>query len=128
PLLKTAKLRSTASHLQCMLSVLDWTQMEDVTHRVTRLEVIEPGPRNPRRKLGRLDELAESLRAHGLLQPIVLRPTAGDRYEVVAGHRRLAAATQLGWTTIPAVVRSTAADEAYLLTLVENLQREDLSP
>ena len=62
------------------------------------------------------------------MQPLVVRPLRGGRYEIVAGHRRFAAAEMLGWTDIPAVVRSANADHAYLLTLVENLQRDDLSP
>ena len=75
-----------------------------------------------------IDELAESIRAHGLLQPIVVRPL-GTGYELIAGHRRLEAAQALGWTEIAAVVRDETDDnEAYILTLVENLQREDLSP
>src|SRR6266567_2193063 len=95
-----------------------------------RVDRIDPSPRNPRRRLGQLQELADSLREHGLLQPIVVRahPTSPDRYELVAGHRRLAAAQSLGWSNISAVVRSAESDEAYVLTLVENLQRQDLSP
>ena len=92
------------------------------------LASIDPSPRNPRQKLAGLDELSDSLRAYGLLQPIVVRPTGGDRYEIVAGHRRFAAARALGWTELPAVVRHAEQDQAYVLTLVENLQRDDLSP
>jgi ParB family transcriptional regulator, chromosome partitioning protein len=81
---------------------------------------------NTRRKLAQIDELAASLAAHGLLQPIVVCQVGGE-FEVVAGHRRLAAARSLGWQSIPAIVRSSN-DDAYLLTLVENLQRMDLTP
>jgi len=90
------------------------------------LEAIQPSPRNPRRRLPDITELAESIRAHGLLQPIVLRPVDGA-FEVVAGHRRLAAARALGWPEIPALVREANEVEAYVLTLVENLQRTDLT-
>ncbi len=90
------------------------------------LETIRPSPRNPRRRLLDIAELAESIRAHGLLQPIVLRPV-DESFEVVAGHRRLAAVRDLGWTDIPAVVREANEGEAFVLTLVENLQRSDLS-
>jgi ParB family chromosome partitioning protein len=83
--------------------------------------------RNPRRQLHGVEELAASLQTHGLLQPVVVRPT-GDLFELVAGHRRLAAVRHLGWQTIAAIVRPAEQDEAYLLTLVENLQREDLNP
>jgi ParB family chromosome partitioning protein len=91
------------------------------------LAAIRPSPRNPRRAAKHIDELAASLRAHGLLQPIVLR-RSGDEFEVVAGHRRLEAALSLGWTELPATIREAEPDDAYLLTLVENLQRESLSP
>jgi ParB/RepB/Spo0J family partition protein len=88
---------------------------------------IQPSLRNPRQRLGALDELAESLRAHELLQPIVVR-RRGAGYELIAGHRRYEAAKLLGWTEIAAVVRDETNDQAYILTLVEDLQREDLHP
>lgn len=91
------------------------------------LHQINASARNPRRTLSRLDELAASIADHGLLQPLVLRPLADGHYEIVAGHRRFAAVQSLGWSDVPAVIREAAADEAYLLTLVENLQRVDLS-
>lgn len=91
------------------------------------LAAISASQHNPRRKLHGIEELAESLQTYGLLQPVVVR-WAGERYELVAGHRRLAAARLLGWATIPGIVRPADEDEAYLLTLVENLQRENLSP
>ena len=91
------------------------------------VDLIEPSPRNPRNDLGAIDELAESMDAYGLLQPIVLRQV-GRRYEIIAGHRRFAAAKQLGWREISAVIRADDQDGAYILTLVENLQRDDLTP
>jgi ParB family transcriptional regulator, chromosome partitioning protein len=95
------------------------------TRRVS-LDRIQPSPRNPRRGLANVEELAASIRSYGLLQPVVLRPHNGS-YEVVAGHRRLAAVKELGWTEIPAVVREANDSDAFLMTLVENLQRSDLS-
>jgi ParB family chromosome partitioning protein len=91
------------------------------------VNTIQPSPRNPRQSLTGIDELAASIRAHGLMQPIVVRPVAKG-YELVAGHRRLEAVRSLGWTEITAIVRDENEDEAYILTLVENLQREDLTP
>ena len=90
------------------------------------LDAIQSSPRNPRRGLPNVDELADSIRVHGLLQPVVLRPFETG-FEVVAGHRRLAAVRTLGWSEILAVVRDADDGEAFLLTLVENLQRSDLS-
>lgn len=83
--------------------------------------------RNPRQRLHGIEDLAASLQTYGLLQPIVVR-RKGRKFELVAGHRRLEAARSLGWEYINAVVRRAGDDEAYLLTLVENLQRADLSP
>jgi ParB family chromosome partitioning protein len=91
------------------------------------LASIEVGGHNPRRSLGELDELAASIAEHGLLQPVVVRQT-GDRFELIAGHRRLEALRKLGRDHVPAIVRGADADQAYVLTLVENLQRVDLRP
>jgi ParB family transcriptional regulator, chromosome partitioning protein len=89
---------------------------------------IRPSPRNPRQRLEGLDELAASIAEHQLLQPVVVRRRGRDGYELIAGHRRLEAVKSLGWTEIPAVVRDETPAKAYILTLVENLQREDLTP
>jgi ParB family transcriptional regulator, chromosome partitioning protein len=94
---------------------------------------IRPNPYQPRREF-RADDLSEleaSLRVSGLLQPITVRKLASDSYELIVGERRLRAATKIGWTDIPAVVKdSKEVDERTLLTfaLVENLQRADLNP
>jgi len=104
---------------------LDTTTQLDVEH--VPLASIDISGRNPRRKLSDLDQLAESIQAHGLLQPVVVRPV-GDRYELIAGHRRLEALRRIGWERVPVVVRPADVDGAYLLTLVENLQRADLQP
>jgi ParB family transcriptional regulator, chromosome partitioning protein len=89
---------------------------------------IRPSAHNPRRAFDGIEELAASLADHGLLQPIVARRLGPNTYELIAGHRRLEAAKRLGWTAIAAVVRDETEDQAYILTLVENLQREDLKP
>jgi ParB family transcriptional regulator, chromosome partitioning protein len=90
-------------------------------------EIGESG-RNPRKQLGDMDELVASVDAYGLLQPIVLR-RKGRHYELIAGHRRLEAMRRLGWANAPAIVRSAGSDEdAFILLLVENLQRSDLRP
>ncbi|HKG93275.1 MAG TPA: ParB/RepB/Spo0J family partition protein [Gemmatimonadaceae bacterium] len=95
------------------------------------ISAVRPNPLQPRKEF-RPEELAEleaSIKATGLLQPVTVRPApAGKGYELVAGERRLRAATRLGWTEIPALVREV--DDRLLLTLalVENLQRADLNP
>lgn len=89
---------------------------------------IRPNPYQPRREFNEaeLAELQASLKASGLLQPITVRPsTAG--YELISGERRLRAATRLGWTDIPAIVRDVDDRTLLTLALVENLQRADLN-
>jgi len=90
---------------------------------------VRPNPYQPRRAFDEtaLSELAESLRSSGLLQPIVVRPANGG-YELIAGERRLRAADRLGWTEIGAVVREVDDRTLLTLALVENLQRDQLSP
>jgi ParB family chromosome partitioning protein len=72
--------------------------------------------------------LVESVRQHGILEPILLRSTDNDTYELVAGERRYRAAKEVGLDVIPAVVRQMTPDEALQIALVENLQREDINP
>lgn len=100
--------------------------------RMLEITGIRPNPFQPRRDF-RPDALAAleaSLKANGLLQPVTVRPLPGtvDRFELVAGERRLRAATRLGWTEIPALVRSVDDRTMLTLALVENLQRSDLNP
>lgn len=94
------------------------------------LDVLVPNPRQPRGHFedGPLQDLAQSLRQVGMLQPIVVRPSADGRYEIVAGERRYRAARIADFTRVPVVVRHTA--DAALLTeaLVENIHRADLTP
>jgi ParB family chromosome partitioning protein len=94
---------------------------------------IRPNPYQPRREFRSedLSELEASLKVSGLLQPITVRKVGSDSYELIVGERRLRAASKIGWTEIPAVVKeSKEVDERTLLTfaLVENLQRTDLNP
>ncbi len=93
------------------------------------LALIEPGPFQPRRRFNEasLQELAESVRVKGVLQPLLVRPK-GDGYELVAGERRFRAAQLAGLTEVPAIIREMSDQEALELALVENLQREDLNP
>jgi ParB family chromosome partitioning protein len=90
---------------------------------------IRPNPYQPRHVFDEaaLDELKESLRTSGLLQPVIVRP-AGDGYELIAGERRWRAAERLGWKEIGAVVREVDDRTLLTLALVENLQRDALSP
>jgi ParB family chromosome partitioning protein len=90
---------------------------------------VKPNPFQPRTRMdeGPLDELVASMQSSGLLQPVVVRPRNGG-YELIAGERRWRAATRLGWTKIPAVVKDVDDQTLLTLALIENLQRDDLSP
>jgi ParB family transcriptional regulator, chromosome partitioning protein len=94
------------------------------------VELIHPSPRQARRRFEQeaTAGLAESIRAQGLVQPVVLRPRSDGGYELIAGERRWRAAREAGVPALPAVVREADDREALLLGLVENVAREQLSP
>lgn len=93
------------------------------------LEAVRPNPFQPRREFEpeALAELAASIRAHGVLQPVVVR-TGAEGYELVAGERRWRASRLAGRETVPAVVREVPTERLREIALIENLQREDLNP
>lgn len=95
-----------------------------------RISEIEPNREQPRNDFNddALNELAESIRLHGVLQPLLVRPMPNGRYRIVAGERRWRACRIAGEETVPAIIREMSDGEAAELTLIENLQREDLSP
>ena len=106
------------------------TQARSDLHRIPIAE-IRPNPFQPRRAFApqELADLESSIRANGLLQPISVRPASnGTGYELIAGERRLRAATSIGWTEIQALVRELDDRALLTLALVENLQRTDLDP
>jgi ParB family chromosome partitioning protein len=94
------------------------------------LESIEAAHTQPRTDFdeGGLRELAESIEESGLIQPLVVRETDDDNYELIAGERRWRACKMVGLTDVPAVIKDVSDAEAYALALVENIQREDLNP
>lgn len=102
-----------------------------VADGVTEIELaaIRPNPDQPRKEFDqvRLEELAASIKEHGIVQPIVVRPR-GEGYEIVAGERRWRAAGLAGLEKVPALVREFSEAETMEIALIENLQREDLNP
>ena len=94
------------------------------------LEAIAPNPRQPRTRVDEaaLAALADSIRVSGLVQPVVVRPAGGGRYELIAGERRWRAARMAGLERMPALVREAEDRERLELALVENMMREDLNP
>jgi ParB family chromosome partitioning protein len=98
--------------------------------RMLDIESIHPSTRQPRKQFddAKLDELAETIRNQGIIQPLVVRSRDKGGFELVAGERRWRAAQRAGLHQVPAVVRETSEAQAFELALVENLQREDLNP
>lgn len=98
--------------------------------RTLAVAQLQPGRYQPRTGMDqeRLSELAESIKAQGVIQPIVVREIARDRFEIIAGERRWRAAQLAGLIDIPAVVREVADQAAIAMALIENIQREDLNP
>ncbi len=94
------------------------------------IEQLQPGRYQPRTGMDpeRLTELAASIRAHGIVQPIVVRRLGAERYEIVAGERRWRAAQQAGLRDVPVVLRDIPDQAAIAIALIENIQREDLNP
>lgn len=91
---------------------------------------IRPGRYQPRTKMDQqaLAELAASIRSQGLMQPLLVRPVDRDRYELIAGERRWRAAQMAGLDEVPVLVREVADDAALAMSLIENIQRENLNP
>jgi ParB family chromosome partitioning protein len=94
------------------------------------IDSIDANPYQTRRRINEaaMEELAESIRASGVVQPVVLRPGPNGRFQLVAGERRWHASKRAGKTTIPAVIRQISNEQAMEITIIENLQREDLNP
>ena len=104
----------------------------DAPVRELPIDLVSPNPAQPRRRFDEteLDELAASIREHGVLQPVILRPDPSDpaRYQIVAGERRWRAAGRAGLHEIPAIVRALEDRAVLEIAIIENVQRADLNP
>ncbi len=91
---------------------------------------LQPGKYQPRTNMDpvALAELAESIKAQGVMQPILVRPISDDQYEIIAGERRWRAAQLAGLSDVPALIRKVADESALAMSLIENIQRENLNP
>ena len=91
---------------------------------------LQPGKYQPRTNMDQvaLAELAESIKAQGVMQPILVRPISDDQYEIIAGERRWRAAQLAGLNEVPALIRKVADESALAMSLIENIQRENLNP
>ena len=95
-----------------------------------KLTQLQAGKYQPRTRMdeGSLYELAESIKAQGIMQPILVRPVGPDRYEIIAGERRARAARLAGLDEVPVLVKEVPDEAAAAMALIENIQREDLNP
>jgi ParB family chromosome partitioning protein len=116
--------------LDALLAGDDDAPAEGEALRMLAIDRIRVGKYQPRTRMDAtsLAELADSIRAQGVMQPILVRPIDGGRFEIIAGERRWRAAAQAGLVEIPALVRAVPDNAALALALVENIQREDLNP
>ncbi len=106
--------------------------VKDLTHTIASLPVdsIEPNPNQPRTDFDpvALNELSESLKVHGLIQPVTVRRMPGDKFQIISGERRFRASKMAGLKEIPAYIRIANDQEILEMALVENIQRKDLNP
>ncbi|MGO4327765.1 ParB/RepB/Spo0J family partition protein [Cupriavidus sp. 2TAF22] len=132
--MSTAKKKGLGRGLEALLGgpaeIVDAVKQEGAPS-VLRLDQLQPGKYQPRTRMdeGALQELAASIRAQGLMQPILVRRVAEpDRYEIIAGERRFRASRIAGLEQVPVLVKDVADDAAAAMALIENIQREDLNP
>ena len=113
-----------------LAAILPQSHRDEAGLRQMSVELIRPNERQPRKEFGgeALIALAESIKARGILQPLVVRPLPGGEYELIAGERRLRAAKMAGLEQVPALVRDTGDSDRLELALIENMAREDLNP
>jgi ParB family chromosome partitioning protein len=126
---RMARLKGLGRGLDALLAGSDETADRE-SLRTVALDQIVPGKYQPRTRMDEasLAELAESIKAQGIVQPILVRPIDGGCYEIIAGERRWRAAQRAGLAQVPALVRDVADQVALALSLIENIQRENLNP
>lgn len=122
------KMRGLGRGLDALLAGDESAKKEQ--QRSLPVAALQPGKYQPRTQMDKesLDELAASIRAQGLMQPILVRPVAQDRYEIIAGERRWRAAQLAGLTEVPTLIRDIPDENALAMALIENIQRENLNP
>jgi ParB family chromosome partitioning protein len=115
--------------LDALLSGADAASEKDSLQTLA-IDRLKPGKYQPRTRMDEasLDDLAASIREQGIMQPILVRPVDGARFEIIAGERRWRAAQRAGLTEVPALVKTVPDQAALALALIENIQREDLNP
>lgn len=127
-LLQSANQEQTMHHQINGDAIEAKTQKTDLSN--LPIEFLQPGQYQPRKDMSQeaLEELASSIKAQGVIQPIVVRPIEKNRYEIVAGERRWRASQLAGLSEIPVVIKHINDEAAIAMALIENIQREDLNP
>lgn len=125
-----AKLKGLGRGLDALLSgdQGDYALAESL--QILDINLLQPGKYQPRTSMDQVSliELSESIKAQGVMQPILVRPVATDRYEIIAGERRWRAAQLAGLTQVPTIIREVPDESALAMSLIENIQRENLNP
>ncbi|MDH5551933.1 MAG: ParB/RepB/Spo0J family partition protein [Nitrosomonas sp.] len=125
-----AKIRGLGRGLDALLaSNNDGKTQEELLQKLA-INLLQPGKYQPRTSMDQasLTELSESIKAQGVMQPILVRPIDDGRFEIIAGERRWRAAQIAGLTEVPVIIREVADESALAMSLIENIQREDLNP
>lgn len=124
------KLKGLGRGLDALLGANRDDDAEKGELQTVAAEALQPGKYQPRTRMdpGSLEELAASIKAQGVMQPILVRPIDGGRYEIIAGERRWRAAGLAGLREVPCLVREIPDEAALAMSLIENIQREDLNP
>jgi ParB family chromosome partitioning protein len=125
-----AKMKGLGRGLDALLGAADEPATSGEMLTLLAIDALQPGRYQPRTRMDpqALAELAESIKAQGLMQPILTRPLGAGRYEILAGERRWRAARMAGLASVPVLVRDVPDRNALAIALIENLQREDLNP
>jgi len=121
--------RGLGRGLNSLIPGANWKEEHGAPFEIP-IDAISFSPFQPRKSYDdeKLQDLVRSVRVHGILQPVVVRPKAEGAYELVAGERRLRAASEAGLAKIPAIVKELTNEQSLEVALIENLQREDISP
>lgn len=119
-----------ASQPEKTIDAVEQAPLQGSELRHIPVEHICPGPYQPRKTMKQeaLEELANSIKEQGIIQPIVVRPLCKDKFEIIAGERRWRAVQLAGLKTVPAIVREVRDESVVAMALIENIQREDLNP
>jgi len=124
------KMKGLGRGLEALLGTDATTPTDSSNLTTLAVGLLQPGKYQPRTRMdaGSLEELAASIRAQGLMQPIIVRPIGAGRHEIIAGERRWRAAQIAELTEVPVIVREIPDEAALAMSLIENIQREDLNP